>query len=95
MRTPVLLGLDAVLLLVIGAAGGAMALAAFRERVGDQAFFATLRTWLDERRNGNGTVADFLATMERVSGKPVGDIAQTWLYASIRPPAPPAWGHTI
>ncbi|GAA5171098.1 M1 family metallopeptidase [Pseudonocardia eucalypti] len=69
---------------------GAMALAAFRARVGDQAFFTTLRTWLAERRNGNGTVADFLATLERVSGKPVGDVAQTWLYANTRPPAPPA-----
>jgi aminopeptidase N len=69
---------------------GAMALQAFRLTVGDQNFFATLRSWATERAGGNGSVQDFLAVLERVSGKKVDDVAQTWLFAPTRPPAPPS-----
>lgn len=69
---------------------GAMALHALRVAVGDKDFFTTLRTWTTERRDGNGSVADFLALMQRVSGKNVDDIAQTWLFTPSRPPSPPA-----
>jgi aminopeptidase N len=67
-----------------------MALQALRVAVGDQNFFATLRAWATERAGGNGTVQDFLAVLKRVSGKQVDDVAQTWLFAPIRPPAPPS-----
>ncbi|WP_169736722.1 M1 family metallopeptidase [Pseudonocardia spinosispora] len=68
---------------------GAMALEALRTRVGDDAFFTGLRTWVTERQGHNGTVADFLALLERISGKKVDDVAQTWLFAPVRPSTPP------
>ncbi|HEX2290414.1 MAG TPA: M1 family peptidase, partial [Pseudonocardiaceae bacterium] len=69
---------------------GAMALQALRVEVGDQDFFAALRTWATERRGGNGTVQDFLAVIERVSNEQVDDVAQTWLFTPTRPPSPPS-----
>ncbi|MGH3998080.1 MAG: M1 family metallopeptidase [Pseudonocardiaceae bacterium] len=69
---------------------GAMALQALREEVGDEDFFATLRTWATERRNGNGSVQEFLAVIERVSGEQVDDVAQAWLFTPARPPSPPS-----
>jgi aminopeptidase N len=69
---------------------GAMALQALRSTVGDEDFFTALRTWATERRGGNGTVQDFLAVVERVSGEDVDDVAQTWLFSPTRPPTPPA-----
>ncbi len=68
---------------------GAMALQAFRVAVGDEDFFTALRTWATERRDGNGSVADFLAVVERVSGEQVDDVAQAWLFSPTKPPAPP------
>ncbi|HEU0090088.1 MAG TPA: M1 family metallopeptidase [Pseudonocardiaceae bacterium] len=64
---------------------GAMALQALRGAVGDEAFFAALRAWAAERRGGNGTVEEFLAVVERVSGKQVGDVAAMWLFRPERP----------
>ncbi|MDQ3764644.1 MAG: M1 family metallopeptidase [Actinomycetota bacterium] len=68
---------------------GAMALQAIRAKIGDEDFFTTLRTWTTERAGGNGSVQDFLAVVERVSGEQVDDIAQTWLFTPARPAAPP------
>jgi aminopeptidase N len=68
---------------------GAMALQALRGTVGDEDFFTALRTWTTERRGSNGTVADFLAVVERVSGEDVDDVAEAWLFSPTRPPAPP------
>ncbi|MGH3771675.1 MAG: M1 family metallopeptidase [Pseudonocardiaceae bacterium] len=68
---------------------GAMALQALRAAVGDQNFFASLRTWATERAGGNGSVRDFLAVVKHVSGKNIDDIAQTWLFRPARPAAPP------
>lgn len=69
---------------------GAMALQALRVAVGDQNFFAALRSWATERAGGNGSVQDFLALVKHVSGKNVDAVAQTWLFNPARPPAPPA-----
>ena len=69
---------------------GGMALQAIRMAVGDQNFFASLRAWATDRAGGNGSVQDFLATVKRVSGKNIDDVAQTWLFAPVRPPAPPS-----
>ena len=68
---------------------GAMALQALRVAVGDEDFFTALRTWATERRGGNGSVADFLAVVERVSGEQVDDVAQTWLFSPTRPATSP------
>ncbi|MDQ2882556.1 MAG: M1 family metallopeptidase [Actinomycetota bacterium] len=69
---------------------GAMALQALRVAVGDKDFFTALRTWTTQRRGGNGSVADFLALIQRVSGKNVDNVAQTWLFTPTRPLSPPA-----
>ena len=63
---------------------------AIRVGVGDQNFFATLRAWASDRAGGNGSVQDFLATVKRVTGKNVDDVARTWLFAPTRPAAPPS-----
>ncbi len=62
-----------------------MALQALRAAVGDKDFFTALRTWTIQRRGGNGSVTDFLALIERVSGKNVDNIAQTWLFTPTHP----------
>lgn len=69
---------------------GGMALEAIRMAVGDQNFFASLRAWATDRAGGNGAVQDFLATVKRVSGKNIDEVAQTWLFAPTRPAAPPS-----
>jgi aminopeptidase N len=68
---------------------GGMALHALRTAVGDEDFFTALRTWATERRGGNGSVEDFLALLERVSGEQVDDVAQTWLFRPERPSSAP------
>ncbi|MFI7073824.1 M1 family metallopeptidase [Micromonospora sediminicola] len=67
---------------------GGMTVHALRVAVGDTAFFTILRTWAAERRNGNGTTADFVALAERVSGKKLGKVFDAWLYGTERPAAP-------
>jgi aminopeptidase N len=64
---------------------GAMTLQALREKVGDETFFAILRTWYAEHRNGNVTTADFIALAERVSGQQLDGFFQVWLYEEGRP----------
>jgi aminopeptidase N len=68
---------------------GAMALEAIRVAVGSQKFFASLQAWAAERHGGNGSVQDFINTVNRVSGKDISDVARTWLFTPVRPPAPP------
>ncbi|KWV31632.1 M1 family metallopeptidase [Micromonospora rifamycinica] len=67
---------------------GAMTVHALRVTVGDDAFFRILRTWVAEKRNGNATTAEFVATAERVSGQQLDDLFAAWLYGTERPPTP-------
>ncbi|CAM5716451.1 M1 family metallopeptidase [Streptomyces canus] len=69
-------------------ARGAMTLHALRTRVGDRAFFLILRAWASGHRDGNGTTAQFLRLAERVSGKDLDSLFQTWLYAPGKPNRP-------
>jgi aminopeptidase N len=64
---------------------GAMTLQALREKVGDDAFFAILRSWYAENRNGNVTTADFIALVERVSGQQLDRFFDVWLYEEGKP----------
>jgi aminopeptidase N len=68
--------------------GGAMTLYALRRAIGDAVFATLLKTWPAEQRNGNGTTAEFIATAERVSGKDLDGLFQTWLYGTAKPPHP-------
>ncbi|WP_329238493.1 M1 family metallopeptidase [Streptomyces canus] len=69
-------------------ARGAMTLQALRTRVGDRAFFLILRAWASGHRDGNGTTAQFQRLAERVSGKDLDSLFQTWLYAPGKPNRP-------
>jgi aminopeptidase N len=64
---------------------GAMTLQALRHKVGDQHFFAILRTWAAEHRYGNATTPQFVALAQRVSGMDLKRFFQVWLYDRGRP----------
>ncbi|MEV4724377.1 M1 family metallopeptidase [Micromonospora humida] len=67
---------------------GGMTVHALRVTVGDDAFFRLLRTWAADKRNGNATTAEFVATAERVCGQQLDDLFAAWLYGTERPPPP-------
>jgi aminopeptidase N len=67
---------------------GAMTLQALRGKVGDDAFFRTLRAWFAENKYGNATTADFIAVAERESGQDLGAFFDAWLF---NPEKPTSW----
>ena len=67
---------------------GGMTVHALRVTIGDDAFFRTLKTWLAEKRDGNATTEEFVATAERVSGVALDDLFDTWLYGTAQPDLP-------
>ncbi|MEP7294065.1 MAG: M1 family metallopeptidase [Chloroflexota bacterium] len=67
---------------------GGLLLHALRERIGDDPFFETLRTWAERYRDGNATTADFIALSEAVSGEDLGDFFDAWLYDEALPAIP-------
>ena len=64
---------------------GAMALEVLRQRIGDRAFFRLLRTWARDHRYGVVSTADLLRAAERVSGRQLDRLFDTWLYQPRRP----------
>jgi aminopeptidase N len=64
---------------------GAMALQALRHRIGDPAFWTLLHSWTDQRRHGNGSVADFKALAGSVSGQDLAAFFDVWLHAKAAP----------
>ncbi len=70
--------------------GGAAVLHALRITVGDEAFFTTLRQWVQANRFSSRRTADFIALAERVSGRDLHDFFEQWLFAPRRPAAYPA-----
>jgi aminopeptidase N len=64
---------------------GALTLHALRLKVGDDAFFATLKAWSAHYRNGNGATADFIATAEDVTGQDLSAFFQAWLFSETLP----------
>ncbi len=69
--------------------GGAVVLQALRLTIGDDAFFETLRSWVQDNLDTSRTTDDFIAHVEAVSGQQLDDFFQTWLYADILPVALP------
>ncbi|WP_328393529.1 M1 family metallopeptidase [Streptomyces sp. NBC_00390] len=69
---------------------GALVLQALRNEIGDEDFFAILKGWPTEYAYKNAKVGDFVAYAERVSGKPLAALFDTWLYAPSKPAAPAA-----
>jgi aminopeptidase N len=64
---------------------GAMTLQMLRERIGDPAFFRLLPTWTSLHRYGNADTADFIRLAERVSGRQLDDLFDTWLFTPGKP----------
>ncbi|ARF58588.1 M1 family metallopeptidase [Streptomyces gilvosporeus] len=71
---------------------GALAIQAFRNKVGDKVFFEILKAWPTENRYGNGSVADFVKFAEKKSGKKLADFFDTWLFQPAKPAAGAATG---
>src|SRR5690606_25980513 len=68
---------------------GALAVHALRTAIGDDAFGELARAWQQKNAHGNGTVEEFIALSEQVSGKDLGELYDTWLYSQGRPPEVP------
>ncbi|MFD8478106.1 M1 family metallopeptidase [Kitasatospora sp. NPDC059673] len=68
---------------------GALAIQALRNTVGDETFFRILKGWPTERRYGNATIQDFQAYAEKLSGRKLGDLLNTWLFTPGKPAVGP------
>jgi aminopeptidase N len=64
---------------------GGMMLAALRNRIGETALEDLLRLWVDQRREGHGTGAQFRALAETVSGEELDAFFTEWLDDTDRP----------
>lgn len=67
---------------------GGLTVHALRLTIGDDAFFRLLRTWTAERRNGNASTEEFVTVAERVSGQPLREFFDAWLYGDTAPAKP-------
>jgi aminopeptidase N len=67
---------------------GAMTVHALRRTIGDPAFFALLKSWPAERRDGNATTEDFIAAAERAADKDLDAFFEAWLFGKQKPPLP-------
>ncbi len=61
---------------------GAWALHILREKIGDSAFKAGIKNYLDKYAFKNVSTAEFLAEMEKASGKDLTDFRKNWLEQS-------------
>lgn len=64
---------------------GAMTLQALRTRVGNAHFFAIMRDWAAEHRYGHGSIPQFVALAQRISGQHLTGLFHTWLFTPSRP----------
>ncbi|ARZ66788.1 M1 family metallopeptidase [Streptomyces sp. HU2014] len=71
---------------------GAVALQALRNTVGDKTFFTILKQWPTENKFGNASVQDFVKYAEKVSGKKLAPLFDTWLFTPSKPASLPAPG---
>ncbi|KOV66448.1 metallopeptidase [Streptomyces sp. MMG1121] len=68
---------------------GAMVLHKIRQKIGDKAFFALLRSWPASHRYGNADTADFTAYVEKQApDKDFTEIWKDWLYGDGKPAHP-------
>jgi len=67
---------------------GGMALQALRHRIGTTRFLTVLRTWVQQHpdaAHGTGTVEEFEALAEQISGQDLDSFFTAWLRAGARP----------
>jgi aminopeptidase N len=67
---------------------GAGTLHALRVKVGDEAFFAATREWVERYDDGTGTTEDFIAIFEEESGQDLAEFFDIWLF---QPEKPVSW----
>ena len=67
---------------------GALTLHALRIEIGDEAFFETLRTYVADYRDSVVATADFVAVAERVAGRDLSELFDTWLFSESVPELP-------
>lgn len=65
--------------------GGSLALHNLRMEVGDEVFFSILRTFYEEHKAKPVVTADFIATAERIAGRDLSKVWDTWLYGKTIP----------
>lgn len=73
--------------------GGALALFALNQYVGDATFYRILRGWAQRNRDTSRSTDDFIAFASRTAGKDLGDFLRAWLYGDHTPQMPghPEW----
>ena len=67
---------------------GALTLHALRMTIGDDAFFASVRKYVDDFGGKSVTTADFIQVVESVSGADLEDLFDSWLYDTPMPDLP-------
>lgn len=68
---------------------GAMALQNLRVTVGDDVFFAILRSWPDRMKDSNASTEDFIAHAEQTAGRSLDTVFDTWIYPTGKPATGP------
>jgi aminopeptidase N len=73
--------------------GGALALYALRQQVGDTTFQEIERAWVTTFRGKSASTADFIALSSQVSGQDLDAFLTDWFYGTLTPPMPghPDW----
>jgi aminopeptidase N len=67
---------------------GALTLHALRKRIGDESFFALLRSWVAEHRHGTVTDEQFRSHADRFAREPLAELFTRWLDRTALPPRP-------
>ncbi|MDA0165211.1 M1 family metallopeptidase [Solirubrobacter ginsenosidimutans] len=73
--------------------GGAVALYALRQKVGETTFRKIERAWVTRYAGKSASTADYIALASKVSGKHLGPFLHDWLYGTKTPAMPghPDW----
>ena len=67
---------------------GALTLHALRMTIGDDAFFASVRKYVDDFGGKSVTTADFVQVVESISGADLEDFFDSWLFGTPMPDLP-------
>ncbi|HUG33633.1 MAG TPA: M1 family metallopeptidase [Anaerolineales bacterium] len=68
--------------------GGAIVLQALREEVGEETFFAIVRTYAERYRYGVAGTDEFISVAEEISGRNLDEFFNEWIFSSLLPELP-------
>lgn len=74
---------------------GSWVLHMLRKEVGDEAFWDGIRAYYKTYQNSNALTSDFMAIMEKVSGKDLKSFFNQWLRTAGHPVISAAWSYNI